>query len=93
MVQAKKWDKMMSKHANDCKSYIAEIGSSNCPDEIKSYHGKLFRPMLKQCSSMKAALHDCTEEAAVQLVTQAPVLEVDFKSLIKTWKKVDHLLG
>ena len=93
VAQSKKWEKMIGKHANDCKSFIADIGTSTCPDEIKSSNTKLFRSMLKQLTSMKADLQDCTKEAAEQLITEAPALEVEFKGLIRKWKKVNKLLS
>ena len=93
MAHSKKWKKVIGKHANDCNFVIAEIGTSTCPDEIKSSNTKLFRSMLKQLTSMKAALQDCTKEAAEQLITEAPALEVEFKGLIRKWKKVSKLLS
>ena len=73
-TQAKKWEKMMGKHCNDCKSYITDIQSSNCPVDVKAKNVKEFRAMLKRLTTMRASLTGCATEEARQLVTEAPGL-------------------
>jgi hypothetical protein len=93
-TQASKWEKMMGKNCNDCTGVIADIQGSKCPAEVKTKHVKEFRAMLKKLNAMRSSLTDCTdEEATIQRVAAAPVLEVEYKVAIKQWKKVLKVVG
>ena len=93
-TQAKKWEKQMGKQINDCTGYIAELQSSKqYPEDVKKQYVKEFRAELKGMSAMREQLQAATAESAVQLVVDAPVLEVQFKDLVKKWKKVAKALA
>jgi len=93
-TQAKKWENVLGKHCNDCKGYVADIQSSKCPDDVKTNNVKDFRAMLKRLVTARSSLQTCETNAETeQLIADAPSLEVEFKSLIKKWKKVNKLLG
>ena len=93
-TQAKKWENVLGKHCNDCKGYVADIQSSKCPDDVKTNNVKDFRAMLKRLVTARSSLQTCESAYETQqLITDTPALEVEFKSLIKKWKKVNKLLG
>ena len=93
-TKAKKWETQMGKQINDCTGYIAELQSSKqYPEDVKKQYVKEFRAELKGMSAMREQLQAATAESAVQLVVDAPVLEVQFKDLIKKWKRVAKALA
>ena len=84
----------MGKQINDCTGYIAELQSSKqYPEDVKQQYVKEFRAHLKGMSATREHLQAATAESAVQLVVDAPVLEVQFKDLIKKWKRVAKALA
>ena len=93
-TKAKKWETQMGKQINDCTGYIAELQSSKqYPEDVKKQYVKEFRAELKGMSAMREQLQAATAESAVQLVVDAPVLEVQFKDLINKWKRVAKALA
>ena len=84
----------MGKQINYCTDYIAELQSSKQhPEDVKKQYVKNIRAELKGMSAMREQLQAATAESAVQLVVDAPVLEVQFKDLIKKWKRVAKALA